>query len=251
MNITFPIQLTFLILLMLLSFSSCSKNDNHVESPTKKLNVLLYSKTGAFRHESIEAGGEALKKYLNARQINAVQSEDSLLFTGDKLSTYDVVVFFLTTGNILDSLQQLALMKHIQSGKGFVGIHSAADTEYDWPWYENLVGVRFASHPEIQQATFVKLDTSHISVKHLPERWNRVDEIYNFKELPDSVHVVLGVDETTYQGGTHGDYHPISWYQVFEGGRSFFTAMGHTVENYQDTLFLEHLHRAIAWAGKQ
>lgn len=141
-------------------------------------------------------------------------------------------------------------MKHVRAGKGFVGIHSAADTEYDWPWFSELIGVSFANHPDIQKATFVRLDTSHPSVKFLPDRWMREDEMYNYTVLPDSVHVVLGVDESTYTGGAHGDYHPVSWYHEYDGGRSFYTALGHTVENYQDTLFLRHIMEGVKWAGK-
>ncbi len=230
---------------------SCNKKTDGTAVPEEELNVLIFSKTGAYRHASIEAGSEALQSYFSKYHINAIPSEDSSVFNGNNLKPYDVVIFFLTTGNILDSAQQVTLMKHVRAGKGFVGIHSAADTEYDWPWFGELIGVRFANHPDIQKATFVRIDTSHPSVKFLPDRWMREDEMYNYTALPDSVHVVLGVDESTYTGGAHGDYHPVSWYHEYDGGRSFYTALGHTVENYQDTLFLRHIMEGVKWAGKQ
>ena len=239
-----PAAILFLCLLSL----TCTKSPDE-ETPKENLNVLIFSKTGGFRHESIEPGGIALKSYFELKGITSLQSEDSSLFNGNQLSSFDVVIFFNTTGNILDSLQQESLVKHVKSGKGFVGIHSASDTEYDWPWYTGLVSAQFASHPDIQQATIVKTDTSHISAKHLPDRWTRTDEWYNFKQLPANVNVLLTIDETTYQGGMHGASHPMSWYHSYDGGRSFYTAMGHTVESYHDTMFLEHVYQGVKWAG--
>jgi type 1 glutamine amidotransferase len=214
-----------------------------------KLNVLIFSKTKGYRHESIQPGGAALKSYFEKYGITSTQSEDSSVFNGNNLSAYDAILFFQTTGNVLDSIQQIAFQKFIRSGKGFVGIHSAADTEYDWPWFVDLLGVQFADHPDIQTATVVKTDTSFIACKHLPDRWTRTDEWYNFKKLPVNVRVLLSVDEATYQGGIHGANHPISWCHEYDGGRSFYTAMGHTVENYQDTLFLEHIMQGVRWAS--
>ncbi|MEO5907178.1 MAG: ThuA domain-containing protein [Saprospiraceae bacterium] len=229
---------------------ACSGNAITDEPEEKKLNVLLFSKSRAYRHASIEPGGEAMKTFFETRGVTVTQSEDSSLFTDNNLSPFDVIVFFNTTGNILDSSQQDQLVKHVRSGKGFVGIHSAADTEYDWPWYAGLLGAQFAGHPDIQQATIVKQDTQHLACKHLPDRWMRTDEWYNFRQVPDSVNVLLSIDETTYQGGAHGVDHPMAWYHHYDGGRSFYTALGHTVESYQDTLFLRHLLEGVIWAGK-
>jgi len=232
---------------MFLSCSQSQQGDKPIIE--KKPNVLLFSKTAAYRHACIGPGGETLKSYFNSHGFNTIQSEDSTLFTSNGLSSFDVIIFFQTTGNILDSTQQNAFKKFIESGKGFVGIHSAADTEYDWPWFTNLLGVQFADHPDIQQATFVKVDTNQLTTKHLPDRWTRTDECYNFKQLPTNVNVVLTVDESTYQGGKHGAFHPISWYHTYDGGRAFYTAMGHTVENYGDTMFLEHILQGVKWAS--
>jgi len=244
----FPVFVYFLICTMLLS---CTKTQNDNTPGKENLNVLIFSKTGGYRHECIEPGGAALKSYFEANGITSIQTEDSTIFNGTNLSPFDVVIFFQTTGNILDSLQQQALMNHVRSGKGFVGIHSAADTEYDWSWYAGLVGAQFSDHPDIQPAAIVKIDTHHLACKHLPERWMRTDEWYNFKQAPANVNLLLTIDESTYQGGKHGTSHPMSWNHTYDGGRSFYTAMGHTVESYSDTLFLKHILEGVKWVAGQ
>jgi len=222
-------------------------------------NVLIFTKTRSFRHECIEPGVKAIQAYFSNHGITSFQSEDSLLFTPEKLKVFDAIMFFQTTGNVLDSTEQDAFMNYIRSGKGFVGVHSAADTEYDWPWFGDLLGARFADHPDIQTGALIRIDSANGSAKlttgiataHLPERWTRTDEWYNFKQAPTNVHVELMADEATYTGGKMGANHPMAWYHNFEGGRAYYTALGHTVESYQDTLFLEHLEKAVRWAAKK
>jgi len=212
-------------------------------------NVLIYTRTMAFRHECIDPGVKAMQSYFAKKGITTVQSEDSFLFTDEKLKSFDAIMFFQTTGNILDSIGQEALMKFIRNGKGFVGVHAAADTEYDWPWYGELLGARFADHPDIQSGALIRIDSAKIATAHLPARWTRTDEWYNFKKVSANLHVELKADEATYSGGTMGADHPVAWYHLFEGGRAYYTALGHTVESYQDTMFLEHLARAVKWAS--
>src|SRR5687768_7386824 len=164
------------ILCLVFFLVSCKTTEREPESPEAKLNVLIFSKTNGFRHESIDQGGISMKEYFTTHNISFTHSEDSTVFNSNNLSAFDVVMFFNTTGNILDSMQQNALLAHIKSGKGFVGIHSASDTEYDWPWYAGLVGAQFANHPQIQPAAVLKIDTQFAANKHLPERWTRTDE---------------------------------------------------------------------------
>jgi type 1 glutamine amidotransferase len=226
---------------------SCSSSSNEVVGENPK--VLIFTKTRAYRHECIEPGVNAIQSFFAKEGITTIQSEDSLLFTPDKLKEFNVVMFFQTTGNVLDSTEQMAFMNYIHSGKGFVGVHSAADTEYDWPWFGALLGARFADHPDIQTGVVIRVDSAKIATAHLPARWTRTDEWYNFKQAPSNVHVELMADESTYAGGTMGANHPMAWYHEFEGGRAYYTALGHTVENYQDTLFLKHLAKAVLWAA--
>lgn len=229
---------------------SCSKSSNQ-EKKALPVNILLYSKTKAFRHECIEVGREALQRYFLPYGISMTMTEDSSVFTAEGLKAFDVVMFFQTTGNVLDSAQEIAFQNFIKSGKGYVGVHAASDTEYNWPWYGQLVGTYFDNHPDVQEHVIEKVDTSHMSCKHLPARWKRVDECYNFKFLPNNVNVLLTADESTYQGGQHGNIHPMSWYHTYDGGRSFYTALGHTVESYLDTLFLEHVRQGVVWASNK
>jgi cytochrome c len=212
--------------------------------------VLVFSKTSAFRHDSIPHGIAAIMA-LGADHGFAVDStEDAARFTDTELARYKVVVFLCTTGDILDPGQKAAFERYIRSGGGFVGIHSASDTEYQWAWYGRLVGAYFASHPAIQRATVRIEDPSHPSTKGLPAAWERTDEWYNFRSNPRGVaHILATVDETTYSGGNMGADHPIAWCQQIDGGRSWYTAMGHTSESYAEPLFRLHLLGGIESAA--
>jgi cytochrome c len=212
--------------------------------------VLVFSKTTGFRHDSIPQGITAIKA-LGADHGFAVDStEDAARFTDAALARYKVVVFLSTTGDILDDGQKAAFERYIRSGGGFAGIHSASDTEYRWAWYGRLVGAYFASHPEIQPATVRIEDPDHPSTKSLPATWRRTDEWYNFRSNPrGAVHILATLDESTYSDGKMGTDHPIAWCQVIDGGRSWYTAMGHTVESYAEPLFRLHLVGGIKSAA--
>jgi type 1 glutamine amidotransferase len=140
-------------------------------------------------------------------------------------------------------------MHFIESGKGYVGIHAAADAEYQWPWYNKLVGAYFKSHPKQQEAELHVMDSSFVATRTLPSSWKHFDEWYNYKQANWSdVHVLLTVDEKTYTGGENGDYHPVCWYHNYDGGRSFYLGLGHTKECYTDPLFLKLLAGGIKYA---
>ena len=204
--------------------------------------VLVFSKTTGFRHDSIPQGIAAIKALGDQHGFAVEATEDAARFADAALARYKVIVFLSTSGDILDAEQKAALEHYIRSGGGFVGIHSASDTEYQWPWYGRLVGAYFASHPAIQRATLHIADANHPSTKGLPETWMRTDEWYNFRSNPrGAVHVLATLDESTYSGGTMGTDHPIVWCQDVDGGRSWYSAMGHTVESYAEPLFRLHL----------
>jgi cytochrome c len=212
--------------------------------------VLLFSKTAGFRHDAIPDAIAAIAS-LGAQHGFAVDAtEDASVFDDTTLSQYRAVVFLMTTGDVLDSGQQAAFERYIQAGNGFVGIHSASDTEYNWPWYGRLVGAYFSDHPAIQTATIHVEDHSHPSTAALPETWVRTDEWYNFRSNPRAEVNVLGrLDEATYVGGAMGDDHPIAWYHPYDGGRAWYTAGGHTRESYAESLFVEHLLGGIQFAA--
>lgn len=212
--------------------------------------VLVFSKTTGFRHDSIPDGIAAVRALGTQHGFTVDDTEDAGRFADTTLAQYKVVVFLNTTGDILDTGQKAAFERYIRSGGGFVGIHSASDTEYQWPWYGRLVGTWFASHPQIQRGTVRIEDLEHPSTKGLPARWERTDEWYNFRSNPRGVvHVLASVDEATYSGGAMGSDHPIAWCQAVDGGRSWYTAMGHTKESYAEPLFRLHLLGGIESAA--
>lgn len=212
--------------------------------------VLVFSKTAGYRHASIPAGIAAIKALGAEHHVEVDATEAGSIFTDAGLAKYRVVVFLSTTGAVLDSDQHAAFERFIRRGGGFVGIHSATDTEYEWPWYGKLVGAYFLKHPPIQSATLKVADASHMSTRHLPAQWTRTDEWYNFRSPPDNgVDVLLRIDESTYTGGSMGESHPMAWCHAYDGGRAWYTALGHTVESYSDPLFLRHLWGGIAWAA--
>ncbi len=220
--------------------------------PSTPARVLVFSKTAGYRHESIEAGKAALMRLGAANGFTVDTTEDAARITEDSLRKYSAVVFLSTTGNILTRAAEVDLQRFIQAGGGYVGIHAASDAEYDWHWYGRLVGGYFASHPAIQPATLRVMDASHPSTSHLPAEWKRTDEWYNFKSMAPDLHVVLSIDETSYSGGAHGATHPMSWYHEVDGGRAWYTELGHTVESYSDSLFLTHVLGGIQYAiGKR
>ena len=212
--------------------------------------VLVFSKTAGFRHDSIPDGIAAIRN-LGAKYGFAVDAtEDASVFDDARLAPYSAVVFLCTTGDILDESQQAAFERYIEAGGGFVGVHSAADTEYDWTFYGGLVGAYFQDHPAVQPAAIAVTDRVHPSTRSLPPRWNRTDEWYNFRANPRGhVHVLAAVDEASYSGGEMGADHPIAWCQFYGGGRAWYTALGHTRESYAEPLFLQHLLGGIQFAA--
>lgn len=215
----------------------------------KPISVLVFSKTAGFRHDSIPNAHEAIQRICDGQKWTAEHTEDAATFTPEKLGRFDVVIFACTTGDVLNNEQQAAFESYVKKGGGYVGIHAASDTEYDWPWYGGHVGAYFKSHPAIQQATVKIEDPNHPTMKMLPKEWVRTDEWYSFRANPrKDVHVLASLDESTYQGGGMGD-HPIAWCHERNGGRAWYNAMGHTKETYADPLFLKCLTEGIRWAS--
>ena len=211
--------------------------------------VLVFSKTASFRHDSIPDGIQCLRELLS-KKFTIDATEDASVFTPTNLARYKVIVFLSTTGNILDTQQEAALEGYIHAGGGFAGIHAAADTEHEWPWYGKLVGAYFLTHPKPQTATVIVESKLHPSSTMLPDRWTRFDEWYVYKDNPRArVQVIAALDDSTIDGANMGGDHPIAWYQEFEGGRSWYTGGGHTKESYAEPLFREHLDGGIRWAA--
>lgn len=216
-------------------------------SEKKKIRLLVFSKTTGFRHSSIGAGKLALIRTGEQNNWLVDTTEDAGAFTGSNLKKYNAVIFLSTTGNILDSNQQRAFEEFIRSGKGFAGIHAATDTEYDWLWYVKLAGASFESHPKQQTAKLYRTDKTHPATIGLPDTWERFDEWYNFKNINPATHTLLRIDESSYTGGKNGDQHAMAWCHEYDGGRAFYTALGHTDASFSEPLFIEHLTGGIKW----
>ncbi len=236
--------------LVLFAFSglltSCSSNNENRES-----RILIFSKTTGFRHASIPDGIKALQALGARNNVVVDTTENAENFNEENLKRYDAVVFLNTTGDILDHYQKAEFERYIQAGGGFVGLHSAADTEYNWPWYGKLVGGYFASHPDPSErkAIIDVVDRDHPTTSFLPERWERTDEWYDFKSINPQVRVLAKLDTSSYEGGRHfGREHPIAWYHEYDGGRAFYTGGGHTSESFSEPLFLKHLWGGIQYA---
>jgi|SRR6185503_2031307 len=218
-------------------------------SVTAKQKVLIFCKTAGFHHASIVVGIPAIIKLGREHDFDVDTTTDAKKFTYDNLKQYAAVIFLSTTGDVLNDAQQAEFEKYIRSGGGFAGVHSATDTEYDWPWYGNLVGAYFRNHPSVQQDAVLHIvDPNFPATRGLPKEWTRKDEWYNFKWIAPNLHVLITIDEKTYNGGNNGDNHPMSWYHEYDGGRAFYTALGHTDESYSDPLYLKHLLGGIEYA---
>jgi len=235
-----PAVLLFIISVFVFLAFGCNRKAPEVRS------VLVFSKTAGFRHASIEQGKEMFLRLGKEKGFQVDTTEDASVFTQDQLSKYNLIVFLSTTGDILEPAQESEMKRFMQAGGNWLGIHAAADTEYGWPWYNELAGAWFLNHPKHQDATVMVLEANHPSTAHLNEEWKRFDEWYNYKNIQEGITPVLRVDESSYKGGENGDFHPIAWYRDFENGRSFYTGLGHTPESYTDPDFVAHV-----WGGME
>ena len=208
--------------------------------------LLVFSRTTGYRHDSIPAGVAVLREIGAELGLAVDATEDSAVFTPTGLARYAAVVFLSTSGDVFDDEQRAALEAYVRGGGGFVGIHAASTTEYGWPFFGELIGARFDSHPPIQQATVVVEDGAHPATEDLDDRWTLTDEWYEFVDDPrPRVNVLLTVDEATYEGGAIGAGHPIAWHHRVNAGRCFYTALGHPTELYTDSAFRAHLTGGI------
>jgi type 1 glutamine amidotransferase len=212
--------------------------------------VLVFSKTAGFRHDSIPAGIQSIRDLGAAGDFAVDATEDASAFSAANLAQYQAVVFLSTTGDVLNDNQQAAFQTYVDGGGGYVGVHSAADTEYNWAYYGQLMGAWFNNHPAIQQATVRNEDRAHAATAHLGATWSRTDEWYNYRTNPrPNVRVLQSLDEGSYSGGGMGD-HPITWCHPQSAGRAFYTGLGHTQESYADPNFRTLLLGGIRYAAR-
>ncbi len=212
--------------------------------------VLVFSKTAGYHHSSIAVGIVAIQKLGAENKFDVDTSTDANNINPGDLKQYKAVIFLSTTGDIFNDEQQEAFKQYIEAGGGFMGIHAATDCEYDWPWYGNLVGAYFGGHPAQQMATLNIVDTKDPSTKHLPNPWQRKDEWYSFKWMAEGLHELITIDEKSYDISKNAPmpHHPMAWYHEYDGGRSFYTELGHTDESFADPLYLQHILAGIEYA---
>lgn len=202
--------------------------------------VVVFTKTAGFRHESIPAGVDMFDKIFKEQGIKYLHTEDASVFNSDNMNKVKAVVFLNTTGDVLNSDQEKVMYRMIEGGANFIGVHAAADTEYDWNWYGNLVGAYFKSHPNdpnVREAV-TRVRGNHTCTNHLPKEWKRADEWYNYNFNHDELKPLLLLDESSYEGGENGNYHPITWLNRQGKGTMFYTGLGHTDETYVDENFV-------------
>lgn len=218
----------------------------------KEDRVLIFSLTTSFRHKSIKDGIVAIKTLgvNNGFEVDTTESANNLTF--EKLSKYKTLIFLNPTGsNVFTEAQKQALKSYINKGGGLVGVHAATDFCFEWEWYGKMIGAFFTDHPKVQQAKLIVVKPKDRLMNGMPENWLHTDEWYNLKWVNPKVKVLVRVDESSYQGGKMGDFHPIIWSHEFEGGRVFYTGLGHTAEAYTDQWFLKQLLMGIKWTMRK
>lgn len=225
-------------------------------SIAQQFDVLLFSKTAGWHHDSINAGVDAIQHLGRKHHFSVFWTENaSLVFNDEELAKYEVVIFLLTTGDALDDEQQAAFERYIRSGRGYVGVHSASDTEYKWDWYTRMVGHMFVRHPAVQTATVKVENPDFPGMERFTPRFLFTDEWYEFDaSRSKNLNYLLSIDESTYETTParqkeSSRFHPLSWYQEYDGGRAFYTALGHLPETYTDQNFLHHIYGGIYWAA--
>lgn len=212
--------------------------------------VLVFSATTGYRHASIPYGIDAIRALGAANGFSVVATEDPGAFSTAGLAGHQAVVWLSTSGDVLDAAQRDAFRSYIAAGGGYVGVHSAAATEYGWAWYGGLVGAHLAGHPPVQRASLRVEDRSTDGTAHLPQAWVRTDEWYDFRTNPRArVRVLMSVDESSYAGGSMAGDHPITWCQTYDGGRAWYTGLGHTARSYREPDFTRMLLGGIRMAA--
>ncbi len=228
-----------LLTMVMLGGYACKSDD----APGTMPKVLVFFKTEGFRHASISDGQNLFDSLADVNNWSISLSDQAVLFHPDSLRKFNLIIFLNTTGDILDSVQQVAMENWYRSGGRFMGIHSATDTEYQWPFYNQMVGAYFDGHPPQQEATLIS-GAAHPSNVHLPERWTIFDEWYNFRDLSASKTDLLFVDESSYTGGTMGANHPMAWTLAIDNGRTWYTGIGHAPDTYRNKDYVQMIEAA-------
>ncbi len=248
MNRSHAVMKGLMLLTVILCIFSCSKKSG-------KPRILVFSKTAGYHHELIAEGNIAIQQLGSQNNFDVDTTSNASMFVEDTLKKYATIVFLSTTGDVLDYKQEAAFERYIQAGGGYMGIHAATDCEYDWGWYGRLAGAYFLDHPgmndtfpNVQEGVLNIVDTNTLATKGLPVNWKRTDEFYSFKKISKDIKVIMTIDEKSYHGGKNGNNHPMAWYHEYDGGRAFYTELGHTKESFSEANYLKHILGGIQYA---
>jgi type 1 glutamine amidotransferase len=222
-----------------------------------KSRILIYTRNGkGYVHDNVAASAEAVSRIAEELGYASDVMEDPSVFTPDRLTAFQAIVFSNTNNEAFDTQEQRdAFQAFVRKGGGFAGIHSACASERDWPWFWALVGGRFVRHPALQPFVIKVIDRRHPATFFLSDSWKWEDECYYLDHYNPDFRVLLAVDLTTlddperstYPGVVFGDLSPLAWVHEYEGARQFYTALGHKIEHYSDPLFLNHLKGGLSW----
>lgn len=247
-------QKTLSFLFLACFFFSCSHNDPADVSGKR---ILIYTKNGeGYVHENIDKSVATLQILCAEEKIETEVADDPGVFTPKNLARFDAVFFSNSNNEGFDTEEQKrAFQNFCRSGKGFGALHSANATEREWPWYWSLVGGKFVRHAPFQKFDVVVVDSNHPSTSVLPNRWTIEDECYYSFQLNPDIKILLAADMGTvedegkeeYPGETFGNYFPLAWYHTFEGGRQWYSALGHDPDFYDNELFRAHLKGGVLW----
>lgn len=228
----------------------------------KKVKVLVYTKNGkGYVHDNIPFAVKCIQKLGDQYGFKTDVSESPIVFTEENLKQYSILIFPSTNNDVFDTDEQRLAFRHfIEAGGGFVGLHSVVGTERNWTWFKMMLGGSFAWHPKFQKYKLQVLDPDHPSMTGLPKVWEREDECYFQKELYPGIRPVLAHDLSTLDAssdsvklklnrGTFGRYYPAAWYQLFDGGTIWITALGHDKKDYEDPTYVQHIFQGIEYVA--
>jgi type 1 glutamine amidotransferase len=218
--------------------------------------VLVYTHNGkGYVHDNIPASTTMLQRICKEEKWNILVTDNPEIFEKD-LSRFNCIIFSNSNNEAFYSQnQRQAFQDYIRNGGGFVGIHSASGSERQWPWFWAMLGGKFVRHPELQPFEIKVLDKKHPATKHLGNNWQWEDEFYYLNQLNPDIHILLAGNlsdikdekKTEYPGEVFGQWFPLSWSHEFDGGKQFYTALGHKPEHYTDPDFIKHITGGIKW----
>ncbi len=263
---------TIYVLLILLNFSfqllantpnKFKKSGVFEKDKLKNSKVLVYTKNGkGYVHDNIASAVASIKEMGVENHFTVDVSDDPSVFTETNLKNYQFLIFTSTNNDVFDTdNQRVQFRRYIEAGGGFVGVHSVTGTERNWTWFKMMLGETFSWHATFQKFSIKKLDNTHPSMQGVPAIWEREDECYFGKELYPGIKVLMAhqlsslnpsqTDLIQKNAGSYANYFPAVWYQQFDGGNIWVTALGHSKESYQDPVYKNHLLQGIRFIANQ